>query len=244
MHSAMAPMDSMGIERVPWCPAGSLRFKKKSDTDSEKSTSISGRSVQSPDVPCISLESYPPEAIKVQNTFINIVSPRPETQPLSCPASRIGCLKALFGEDDSPKASTTLVKEVKEKQTEDKAMLTLPLPILASKPLEPHPECESSSPVIPPVLQCVPMTAPATAAPPALPLPALPALPTLGSEDLPSLGSKGHMNEVCKPCAFHHAKGCRNGMMCPFCHLCDRGEKKRRQKVKNARKAAMSRGGA
>jgi len=34
LHSAMAPMDSMGIERVPWCPAGSLRFKKKSDTDS------------------------------------------------------------------------------------------------------------------------------------------------------------------------------------------------------------------
>ena len=58
---------------------------------------------------------------QVQNTFINIVSPRPETQPLSCPASRIGCLKALFGEDDSPKASTTLVKEVKEKETEDKA---------------------------------------------------------------------------------------------------------------------------
>lgn len=235
----MAPMDSMDIERVPWCPAGSLRFKKKSDTDSEKSTSISGSVPQTPPaVPCISLESYPPEAIKVQNTFINIVSPRPETQPLSCPASRIGCLKALFGEDDSPKASATLVKEVKEKDeketedVEDKAMLTLPLPILASKPLEPRPE---SAPVIP-VLQCVPMTAP-----PALPLPTL---PTLGSEDLPSVGSKGHMNEVCKPCAFHHAKGCRNGMMCPFCHLCDRGEKKRRQKVKNARKAAMSRGGA
>ena len=34
LHSAMAPMDSMGIDRVPWCPAGSLRFKKKSDTDS------------------------------------------------------------------------------------------------------------------------------------------------------------------------------------------------------------------
>eukprot|EP00435_Cladocopium_sp_Y103_P066263 s145_g28.t1 len=226
-------MDSDGIERVPWCPAGSLRFKKKSDTDSEKSTSISGRSGRSvpsalPDVPCISLESYPPEAIQVQNTFINIVSPRPETQPLSCPASRIGCLKALFGEDDSPKASP-LVKEVKE--TEDKAMLTLPLPILASKPLEPRPE--SAPTVIPPVLQCVPMTAPI-----------VPALPALGSEELPSIGSKGHMNEVCKPCAFHHAKGCRNGMMCAFCHLCDRGEKKRRQKVKNARKAAMSRGGA
>lgn len=37
---------------------------------------------------------------------------------------------------------------------------------------------------------------------------------------------------------------CRNGVMCPFCHLCDRGEKKRRQKVKNARKAALSRGDA
>eukprot|EP00434_Breviolum_minutum_P012226 symbB.v1.2.010781.t1/scaffold707.1/size170859/2 len=36
----------------------------------------------------------------------------------------------------------------------------------------------------------------------------------------------------CKPCAFMYAKGCKNGALCAFCHLCDRTEKKRRQKAK------------
>merc|ERR1712039_282318 len=33
------------------------------------------------------------------------------------------------------------------------------------------------------------------------------------------------------PCAFiHNAIGCQNGINCEFCHLCEPGEKKRRQK--------------
>lgn len=48
--------------------------------------------------------------------------------------------------------------------------------------------------------------------------------------DLPSLGSAGHMLGQCKPCAFFTTKGCGNGLQCPFCHLCDPGEKKRRRK--------------
>merc|ERR1719401_475885 len=56
--------------------------------------------------------------------------------------------------------------------------------------------------------------------------------PDLGSVELPTLGSRGHRLGNCKPCAFLHTKGCKNSEECPFCHLCERGEKKRRQKEK------------
>lgn len=52
------------------------------------------------------------------------------------------------------------------------------------------------------------------------------------SDKLPSLGSFGHDLGQCKPCAFLHTKGCSSGAMCKFCHLCDVGAKKRRQKEK------------
>ena len=54
------------------------------------------------------------------------------------------------------------------------------------------------------------------------------------SGDLPSLGSASHGTGLCKPCAFHHTKGCQCGVNCTFCHLCLPGEKKRRQKEKQA----------
>jgi hypothetical protein len=47
---------------------------------------------------------------------------------------------------------------------------------------------------------------------------------------LPSIGSVGHANKTCKPCAFFHSKGCASGAACQFCHLCDAGEKKVRKK--------------
>eukprot|EP00933_Yihiella_yeosuensis_P054736 TRINITY_DN5326_c0_g1_i1.p1 TRINITY_DN5326_c0_g1~~TRINITY_DN5326_c0_g1_i1.p1 ORF type:complete len:228 (-),score=43.23 TRINITY_DN5326_c0_g1_i1:439-1122(-) len=65
------------------------------------------------------------------------------------------------------------------------------------------------------------------------PLPA-PAAAAQGSQELPSQGSVGHFTGECKPCAFFHTKGCDSGAMCPFCHLCDAGAKKRRQKEKRA----------
>lgn len=55
-----------------------------------------------------------------------------------------------------------------------------------------------------------------------------------GLKELPSAGSAGHAFGTCKPCGFFYAKGCLNGTACSFCHLCDRGEKKRRQKQKKA----------
>lgn len=55
----------------------------------------------------------------------------------------------------------------------------------------------------------------------------------LGSAEMPSLGSVLHASHRCKPCSFaHKAEGCGKGRQCPFCHLCDGGEKKRREKAK------------
>jgi hypothetical protein len=56
--------------------------------------------------------------------------------------------------------------------------------------------------------------------------------PALGSPELPSLGSLGHNARRCKPCAFATRDACANGTQCNFCHLCSRGEKKRRRKEK------------
>jgi len=50
--------------------------------------------------------------------------------------------------------------------------------------------------------------------------------------EVPSVGSVGHAEGTCKPCAFLYTKGCENGINCPFCHLCEPGEKKKRRKAK------------
>jgi hypothetical protein len=57
---------------------------------------------------------------------------------------------------------------------------------------------------------------------------------------LPSLGSIGHDEGICKPCAFHMKAGmaCRNGADCVFCHVCEVGEKKRRKKERRAVRTA------
>lgn len=60
--------------------------------------------------------------------------------------------------------------------------------------------------------------------------------PEVGSPACPTVGSKGHFDGTCKPCAFLYTKGCGNGASCAFCHLCDAGEKKRRGQQKRAAK--------
>lgn len=50
---------------------------------------------------------------------------------------------------------------------------------------------------------------------------------------LASIGSMSHEQGKCKPCAFvHRPVGCMDGPACIFCHVCEPGERKRRQKQK------------
>jgi len=60
----------------------------------------------------------------------------------------------------------------------------------------------------------------------------------LGSDELPSRGSSSHHIKKCKPCAFL-VKACRNGVECPFCHLCEPTEKRRRKKEKDEVRRAI-----
>lgn len=64
------------------------------------------------------------------------------------------------------------------------------------------------------------------------PVPVLRLAEVLGglSEPLPSTGSADHRFGTCKPCAFIHTKGCKTGLECKFCHLCEAGSSKRRKK--------------
>lgn len=55
----------------------------------------------------------------------------------------------------------------------------------------------------------------------------------VGSPSMPTVGSRDHASGSCQPCSFFfRAAGCSNGSSCPYCHLCDTAEKKRRQKEK------------
>lgn len=65
--------------------------------------------------------------------------------------------------------------------------------------------------------------------------------PEVGSADCPTVGSEAHRTGTCKPCAFLYTKGCMNGVECTFCHLCDEGEKKRRQKERKEHKRRLFR---
>jgi hypothetical protein len=47
-----------------------------------------------------------------------------------------------------------------------------------------------------------------------------------------SLGSVGHADRTCKPCAFFHAQGCQSGKDCQFCHLCPPREVQRRKRMR------------
>eukprot|EP00933_Yihiella_yeosuensis_P038684 TRINITY_DN32612_c0_g1_i2.p1 TRINITY_DN32612_c0_g1~~TRINITY_DN32612_c0_g1_i2.p1 ORF type:complete len:229 (+),score=49.59 TRINITY_DN32612_c0_g1_i2:159-845(+) len=55
---------------------------------------------------------------------------------------------------------------------------------------------------------------------------------------LPSIGSAGHEDGNCKPCAFLFKDGCQSGHDCQFCHLCEEGEKRRRKKESKMRRRA------
>merc|ERR1712232_238478 len=84
--------------------------------------------------------------------------------------------------------------------------------------------------------------------PPAAPF-QFPAEVQLGSVQLPTVGSLGHYDGSCKPCAFFWKEaGCSNGTACSFCHLCDSMEKKGRhqscEELQSPRYSASGGGGS
>merc|ERR1712032_854125 len=61
----------------------------------------------------------------------------------------------------------------------------------------------------------------------------------LGTPACPSLGSLGHSSGLClRPCAYV-AKGCKNGVECTYCHLCDT-KSKRQRPLQNSRSSESS----
>ncbi|CAJ1431097.1 unnamed protein product [Effrenium voratum] len=168
---------------------------------------------------------YPPEAVQVRNTFIHVASPIAPDDVLSsrpavsCPASQIGTLhKSFQGFHDTTKTTTPELEKLRPVICLEDALFdqreaydAWQCPIEPFEPFEPFEAFEPRLPTIP-----------------------APFEPAPGSAELPSIGSRGHYSGECKPCSFLYAKGCNNGAMCMFCHLCDRSEKKRRQKAKRA----------
>ncbi|CAE7556394.1 unnamed protein product [Symbiodinium natans] len=187
--------------------------------------------------------AYPPEAVEVRNTFIHVASPGVEEvdrrPALSCPASHIGWLHDIFEEDtplppakkETPRAPSSSLRPV----------IRLEDALADSGPRDPYPVGPMRQNQWGARLQVpMPLEGPDLAnlsnlsRVPAMPVLPAPQEPAPGSPELPSVGSKGHHRGDCRPCGFLYAKGCINGAMCTFCHLCDRGAKKRRQKAKKA----------
>jgi len=52
----------------------------------------------------------------------------------------------------------------------------------------------------------------------------------LGALGVQSVGSTWHHLGLCKPCDFVTRGGCRLGTSCSYCHLCGKGENRRRKK--------------
>jgi hypothetical protein len=70
-----------------------------------------------------------------------------------------------------------------------------------------------------------------------VPPPVAPDHPLLGSPECPTIGSALHCQGACRPCAHAFTKGCANGVGCQFCHLCEPGELKRRQRERRVQLA-------
>ena len=161
---------------------------------------------------------YPPEAVQVRNTFIHVASPAaPEgayRAALTCPASHVGLIQRTMKEwqDDVKPAEGKPVIRLEDALCGGEGGWMVDPIIEIQTPWQCHTQGQQMEP---------PTAAPLAPAP--------------GTSELPSVGSSGHHTGDCKPCSFlYSAQGCRNGPTCMFCHLCDRSEKKRRQKLMKA----------
>lgn len=194
--------------------------------------------------------------LRVRNTFID-VGPSPsmarflrERMALSCPGSKVGQLANAFNQ-----SSDTECESLSHSSKPQMISLMDALADAPTMPCTPEPlDClwypfarDIDVPRMPYTGGCLPDSAQPSLGATGTPAIMMPQhagnvavasdhqqmlLPHTGSDKLPSLGSFGHELGQCKPCAFLHTKGCSSGTMCKFCHLCDAGTKKRRQKEK------------
>ncbi|CAE7226560.1 unnamed protein product [Symbiodinium natans] len=173
-------------------------------------------------------DAYPPESVQIRNTFIHVATPNHEVEDaskhvFSCPASTIGWIQKLFEEDDAAE-----LQPISTKQS-SRPVICLEDALFDAVAHTPYAYDASHGPFSHGREELTELGARG--------LPAhLPSggNPMHSSTGLPSIGSASHYTGECRPCAFLHAKGCVNGTSCSFCHLCDKGEKKRRQKAKKA----------
>jgi len=212
----------MGGEETP---AGGLMAVKDSSFDEE--------------------EESAEELVAVKNTFINVAIGRcpsldgffEERLVRSCPATRCPSAERLF-------RSPARKQSVKAEQAPSRSPTRSPA--RSPKPGELLAMAGAAAAAVVAPERC---TDAAESEAPAAPTPAAGApgqkqvlrlgdvlqQPEIGSAELPTAGSASHRFGGCKPCAFAHTKGCENGINCQFCHLCEPGEKKRRQKQRVAR---------
>lgn len=169
---------------------------------------------------------YPPTLL-VRNTFLEFDVGRPASLEdflemrlvQSAPGSRV--------EDMGDASSNTAADMADAAKAAFAAQLPFPRPAPAPAP---------------PAVDMAPVPAPASGA--VLKLAHLLADSEVGSAAIPTVGSAGHHLGHCRPCAFMwKAPGCGNGVECPFCHICEPGEKKRRAKEKKERVKSQNAGG-
>lgn len=222
-----------------------------------RSTSADSTALSGADDVCLRTTSYKSQAtlsqlpdydyptpLIVKNTFIDtpIVRPLsldeflPDRRIQSCPVDPPATFTSQAETDTL--ASAQLLRVV----TESAAALTT----AASDAVRGwwNPVDSSAVPAVAPVLGATTLTPSATIdrpAPQVLLLADAIAEPVLGSQEFPTVGSAEHWVGTCRPCAFFHKSGCQNGVQCTFCHLCDAGEKRRRQKDKIAQMRQMRR---
>jgi len=68
-------------------------------------------------------------------------------------------------------------------------------------------------------------------------------VPATSQASAPSIGSAHHAAGLCKPCAwFWKTQGCSNGQECEHCHLCPKGEVRRRKKGKKQMTKTLTEG--
>mmetsp|Transcript_52593 Transcript_52593/g.151659 ORF Transcript_52593/g.151659 Transcript_52593/m.151659 type:complete len:284 (-) Transcript_52593:420-1271(-) len=253
-------LQSKGDSDVP-CPdvdlgnGGKASPRQAADTgDSPGSTSASSSVSMSNGVPYagddVLAHSYPVPVV-VRNTFIDVGVPRSpsfdhfikERQTVSCPGSGLepgarpetgapsmaqvaqaavtgwpatmsgAELEQITGVGPAPEASTPIVGVAPQPQV---ALLVVPTSMLVAAPWAASSPAEAS-PVGPMTPSAVAAEGELSRVPP---------------EKMASAGSALHGTGRCKPCAFVHTKGCESGENCVFCHMCDKGEKKRRQQAK------------